>query len=66
MLGHCRPPKAGPLPEAMRVAFACHTEMARQLTVLQTVVSSVAQSVLGRSPIKAFQVDVLGKMLGEF
>jgi hypothetical protein len=57
---HSRPPKQGPLPEAIQVAAACNTEMARKLAVLQTAVSSVTHSMLWRSPTEAFQADVVG------
>jgi hypothetical protein len=38
----------------MRIAAACHTEMVEQLTALQAVMSSTAQSMLGHSPTKPF------------
>jgi hypothetical protein len=43
-----------PLCEGMWFAAACHTEMALQLAALRAMESSVAQSVLGRSPTEAF------------
>jgi hypothetical protein len=44
----------GHLSNWMRIAAACHTEMVEQLTALQAVMSSAAQSMLGHSPTKPF------------
>jgi hypothetical protein len=52
--------KWGSLHEGMWFAAAYHTEMAMQLAVLWTTVSSGSQSVLGRSPSKALQAHVVG------
>jgi hypothetical protein len=50
----------------MRIAIICHTEMVRQLNVLWTAMSSATQSMLVRSPTKAFRTDVVDEMLTEF
>jgi hypothetical protein len=42
------------LSEGMRLAALCHTEVADQLTVLRTVVSSATEFMLRLSPIEAF------------
>jgi hypothetical protein len=60
------PPEARPLAKGMRAATTYHTEMARQLAVLQVAVSLATPFVLGRSPTKAFQADVAREMLTEF
>jgi hypothetical protein len=43
-----------------------HTEMARELTTLQTVASSITELVMGHSPTEAFQVDVANELVAEF
>jgi hypothetical protein len=39
--------------KGMRIAALCHTEMAEQLALLRVLLSSVGQSVHGRSPTEA-------------
>jgi hypothetical protein len=58
-------PKRGPLSEGTWVATACHTEMTRQLATLRVAVSFADQFMLGCLPTKAFQADVVGKILAE-
>jgi hypothetical protein len=50
----------------MRLAPLRHIEMAGELVALQAVVSSVANSVLGRSPGDTFCVEVVGELATEF
>jgi hypothetical protein len=61
------PPKVrNPLSEGMRVATFLHTEMARELAMLRTTVSSAVESMLGRSPGETFRVEVVGEQVDEF
>jgi hypothetical protein len=66
VLDHSRHTAVGPLHEGMRFATACHTKVAMRLAVLWAVVSSAAQSMLGRLPTKVFQADVVGEMAVKF
>jgi hypothetical protein len=50
----------------MRLTTLCHTKMARELVVLRVVVSSVVESVLGRSRSDTFCVEVVGELATEF
>jgi hypothetical protein len=50
----------------MRVATFLHTEMARELAMLRTTVSSAVESMLGRSPGETFRVEVVGEQVDEF
>jgi hypothetical protein len=54
------------LSEGMRLAPLRHIEMAGELVALQVVVSSIANSVLGRSPGDTFCVEVVGELATEF
>jgi hypothetical protein len=61
------PPRAGhQLFEGMRLATLRHTEMARELDVLQAAVSSVAKSMLGRSPSDVVCLELVGELAAEF
>jgi hypothetical protein len=53
------------LSEGMRHAALHHTEMVRELAALRVVVSSVAESTLGRSPNEIFCVEVVGELVAE-
>jgi LPS sulfotransferase NodH len=53
----------GHLMEGMHSVIIRHTEMARKLTVLRAAVSSTMQSMLGRSPTEAFQVEVVDEVV---
>jgi hypothetical protein len=59
-------PLLAPLYEGMRVAATQHTEVATRLSVLWSVVSLAAQSMLGFLPIDASQAGVVGKMVIQF
>jgi hypothetical protein len=50
----------------MEIASFCHIEMTEQFAVLWAVVSSATWSVLERSPIEAFRVEVVDELLAEF
>jgi hypothetical protein len=50
----------------MRLATLHHTKMAKELVALQAVVSSAAESMLGRSPNEIFHVEVEGEMVVKF
>jgi hypothetical protein len=50
----------------MRIPALRHTEMARELAALQTVVSSVVDVTLGRSANETFRVEVVGELVAEF
>jgi hypothetical protein len=50
----------------MRAATLHHTEMAQELAALGAVVSSIAESMLGRSPDETFCVVVVDEMVAEF
>jgi hypothetical protein len=52
--------------EEMQLATIHHTEMAGELAVLQVVVSSAVELVLGRSPNEIFHVEVVGELVAEF
>jgi hypothetical protein len=52
--------------EGMQIATLCHTEFAEQHAGIRAAVSSVTQSILGRSPIEALRVDVVDKLVLEF
>jgi hypothetical protein len=52
--------------EGMRLATLRHTEITRELAVLQVVMSSTMDSVLGRSPSDTFRVEVEGELATEF
>jgi hypothetical protein len=56
----------GHLLEGMWSTAIRHTEMVWRLATVRVAVSSTAQFVLGRSPSKAFWVDVVDEMLIEF
>jgi hypothetical protein len=43
----------------MQIAIVCYTKKVGQLAAFRAVVSFVEQSMLGRSPTEAFQVDVM-------
>jgi hypothetical protein len=47
----------------MQFAPPHHTEVARRLSALWVVVSLAAQSILGRLPVDASQVSVVGEMV---
>jgi hypothetical protein len=50
----------------MRLAALRHIAMAKELTVLQAVVSTAMESVIGRSPSDTFRVEIVGEMATEF
>jgi hypothetical protein len=50
----------------MWLAVLCHIEMARELAMLQVVVPSTMESVLGHSPRKTIHVEVVGELAAEF
>jgi hypothetical protein len=50
----------------MQIAALCHAEMAKHLTAVRAVLSSTMEFMLGRSPTKAFQVEVVDELLTEF
>jgi hypothetical protein len=52
--------------ERMRAFAIRHIEMAGELATLRTAISSVAESVLGRSPSDTFRVEVVGELVIEF
>jgi hypothetical protein len=54
------------LSERMRDTALCHTEMVRDPVVLQVVVTSTAESVLGRLPNETFRVQVMGELVAKF
>jgi hypothetical protein len=66
MLDHSWCPAAGPLHEGMRFAAANYTGVAMWFSALWAVVPSAAHSVLGRLPIEAFQVEVVGEKVAKF
>jgi hypothetical protein len=59
-------PLLAPLHEGMRVATTQHTKVATRLSVLWSVVSLAAQSMLGFLPIDASQAGVVGEMVIQF
>jgi hypothetical protein len=50
----------------MQVAALYHTEMARELVVLQVAVSSTVELVLGHMPDETFWVEVVDELVVEF
>jgi hypothetical protein len=54
------------LSEGMWITALRHTEMAEELNVLQTAVSSAVEFALGRSPDETFQVEVVDELVAEF
>jgi hypothetical protein len=50
----------------MRLAALSHTEMAGELAMLQTAMSSAVESRLGRSPSNTFHVEVMHELATEF
>jgi hypothetical protein len=50
----------------MWAAALHHTEMAGELTMLRTVVSSAVELVLGRSPNETSQVEVTNELVAKF
>jgi hypothetical protein len=54
------------LSKGMQVAALYHTEMARELVVLQVAVSSAVELVLGRMPDETFWVEVVDELVVEF
>jgi hypothetical protein len=54
------------LSEGMQIATICHVEMAEKVAALRAAVSSAAEFMLGRSPTKAFKVEVVDKLAAEF
>jgi hypothetical protein len=50
----------------MRLAAFRHTEMVRELALLQAVVSSAMESALGRSPNDTFHMEVVGELVVKF
>jgi hypothetical protein len=64
IVGH--PKVRGHLSKGMWIAVIHHTEMAELLATLQTVVSSAAQFMLGRSPTEVFRVEVVDELFTEF
>jgi hypothetical protein len=52
--------------EGMRLAALRHITMAKELTVLQVVVSTATESVIGRSPSDTFRVEIVREMATEF
>jgi hypothetical protein len=50
----------------MRLAALRHITMAKELTVLQVVVSTATESVIGRSPSDTFRVEIVREMATEF
>jgi hypothetical protein len=50
----------------MQLAALRHTEMARELAILQAVVSTTSESVLGRSSSNTFHVDVVSELATKF
>jgi hypothetical protein len=56
----------GHLLEGMQIATIRHTEMAEQFIVPLAAVSSVMECVLGSSPTKAFQLDVVDELAVKF
>jgi hypothetical protein len=54
------------LSEGMQIAALYHTEMARELDTLRTMVSSTVQFVLRRLPDQTFRVLAVDEVLAEF
>jgi hypothetical protein len=60
------PPRAKHLSEGMRLAALRHIEIVGELTVFQAAVSSIMESVLGRSPVNTALAVVVGELVAEF
>jgi hypothetical protein len=61
------PPRAmHHLSEGMRLVALCHTEMARELSVLRAAVSSAMELVLGHSPSGTVCMDVVDEFATKF
>jgi hypothetical protein len=61
------PPRArNHLSEGTWIAALRHTEMVGELPALRTVVSSVVEFTLGRSPDEIFRVEVVDKLVAKF
>jgi hypothetical protein len=58
--------KPHPLSEGMWLVALDHTKMAGELAVLQAAVSTIVESVLGRSPSDNFHVEVVSELAAEF
>jgi hypothetical protein len=54
------------LSEGMQITSLCHTEMAKELTVLWTMVYSAMEFTLGCSPDETFCVEVVDELVVEF
>jgi hypothetical protein len=54
------------LPDGMRIAALCHVEMAAELAMLRATVSSASEFMLGRSPNKTFQVEIVDELITKF
>jgi hypothetical protein len=54
------------LSEEMRIASLRHTEMVRELSTLQSTVTSIVEFVLGRSPDETIQVEVVDELVAKF
>jgi hypothetical protein len=52
--------------EGIRHAALRHTKMVGELAALQEIVSSTAESALGRSPNDTFRVEVVGEQVTKF
>jgi hypothetical protein len=50
----------------MRIASLRHTEMVRELSTLQSTVTSIVEFVLGRSPDETIQVEVVDELVAKF
>jgi hypothetical protein len=50
----------------MHLAAAQHAEMATRLSTLWAVVSLATYSILGRSPVDAPQVGIVGEIVVQF
>jgi hypothetical protein len=50
----------------MRLATLHHNEMVRELAAFHVVLSSAAESVLGRSPNNVACAEVVGELVAEF
>jgi hypothetical protein len=50
----------------MRAAAIHHIEMAGELAMLRTVVTSAAELVLGRSPNETFRVEIVDELVAQF
>jgi hypothetical protein len=52
--------------EGMWIAALHHTEMAREFSALQAIVSSSTEFALGCSPNEAFMVEVVDELTAKF